>query len=107
MDRYDTFYGREPREHQAQMLDLIHNYGFFAPAKVARDERLRQLLHDAALGQPSRSTAGTDWLSPLIASVRHRLGAFLIRLGSALQGASAVAPHVPSTTGAAASGVNP
>jgi hypothetical protein len=103
MDRYDTFYGRERRNHQDLMLDLIVNYGYLTPARVARDERHRQLLHDAALGRLPRSAEGTDWLSPLISAVRHRLGTFLIRLGTTLQGASPAASQLPGTNGAAVS----
>lgn len=103
MDRYDTFYGRESKNHQNQVVDVILNYGFLASAKLAVDERHRQFRHEAALDQLLLSAEGTDARASLSESVRHRLGTLLIRLGTALQGASAAAPQLPGTNRAAAS----
>jgi hypothetical protein len=106
MDRYDTLYERERRVHQDQGLDLIRDYGFFAPAKMARDEAYQQLMDEAARDRFLRSADGTDRLASRIETARHRLGALLIRLGTTLQGAAAVAPRLPSAAGAAAADVS-
>src|SRR4051794_28358452 len=83
MDCYDTFYGRERGDHHGQMLDLIVNYGYLTPARVARDERHRRLLHDAALGRLPRSAVGTDWLSPLLYEIRVMISSAAFALTAA------------------------
>src|SRR3954465_2562914 len=105
MDRYDAFYECEHRGHQDQTVDLILNYGFLAPAKISRDERHKQFLRDAALCRLSDWTTGTTGLTSLTESMRQRLGALLIRLGTALQGSSAASRHLANTASAAAPSV--
>src|SRR5262245_45285222 len=105
MDRYDSLYARERRAGQDLVLTLVRNSGFLAPAKLARDAVYQRRLAEAALEQLLRSADGTDRWSARRETVRHRLGALLIRLGTALQGASTVVPGRPSPAGAAASGL--
>lgn len=103
MDRYDAFYGRDRGARQDQMVDLILNYGFLAPALIASFERQQQLMQEAALYRIPRSAGGTESPSAPRVSVRHRLGALLVRLGTTLQGAPSITPHVSNTSSPAVS----
>lgn len=91
--------------HQDQILDLVTDYRYLAPAKLALDEAREQLLAAAALDRLLPPADSADRQSSPMEAVRHRLGGLLIRLGTNLRDAYAVEPDIPTTSGAAASGV--
>jgi hypothetical protein len=93
--------------HQDHVLDLVVNSRNFAPAILAREEAYQQFMDEAALDRLLRLADGADRPSSLMQAVRHRLGGLLILLGTNLRGAYTVAPDIPTTSGAAASGVLP
>jgi hypothetical protein len=103
MDRFDAWYTREHTTHQDQVLDLIKDYHYFAPAMLAL--RATQARHrtEAALGPWEEPIEVTDRATFLMQAVRMRLGALLIRLGLQLRGGLAVQPDATTAIVAAPS----
>ena len=54
MDRYDSWYAREHTTHQDQVLDLIKDYHYFAPAMLALPQPKRNA------GPKPRSAGGKN-----------------------------------------------
>lgn len=97
MLRYDqapTRQGDAIAQRQA-LLDTIANYRFLTPHKIAADERRQQAMAHAALSYPTSRPAVTSrhWA----ASMRRRLGAALIEVGTRLQGGAAPLEPQPET----------
>ena len=89
MLRYDhcPSHHRDAIAQRQAMLDTIVGYRFFAPHKIAADERRQQAVERAALSQAAGPSTGVSWrwLAPL----RRRLGVALVDVGTRLQGHAA------------------
>jgi hypothetical protein len=93
---YQSANGRRHQSRENQVLDAVVGYRLYAPGKLAFDEAHEQMMAEAALYcllDGADSPAGPPRLTERI---RHRLGEFLIRVGSSLQGAPALRPTVPA-----------
>ena len=60
MDRYDSWYAREHTTHQDQVLDLIKDYHYFAPAMLALSATQAQRRAEASLGRWEEPIAVTN-----------------------------------------------
>ena len=100
MDRYQSRRGCAVKERQAQVLDMIRDYRFLAPAAMARNEERDRWLAEAALIRVLPVTPPESERRPPLAVVRYRLGECLIRFGATLCG-TRVLPSVLPTTGTA------
>jgi hypothetical protein len=103
MDRFDSLSARGHTTHQDQVLDLIKDYHYFAPAMLALGETQARCRSAAALGRREDPAALTDRSSLHMRVVRNRLSALLIRLGIELQGGYAREPGATTAIGEATS----
>jgi hypothetical protein len=97
MDLYHLTNEFRRTSRQNQILNIVADHRYLAPAMLAHDEKHERMLADARLRRLRTETAPAG-RPQLIDTVRQRLGSVLILIGTSLQGVHAVA-----TTGPAAS----
>jgi hypothetical protein len=90
-----------------RIYDAVVAYGWHAPHMIALKESHAQFLTDVKISQQLSALAPPATRSQFAASVRSRLGEFLVRIGTTLQGNREDA--CPSAAGpvAASSGSRP
>ncbi len=101
MDRYESRRECAVKGRQAQVLDMIGDYRFLAPAVMARNEERDGWLAEAALIRDLPVTPPESERRPLLVVVRYRLGECLIRFGATLCGTHVLPPPVLPTMGTA------
>jgi hypothetical protein len=101
MDRYQSRRECAVKGRQAQVLDMIVDYRFLAPATMARNEERDRWLAEAALNCDLPVTPPESERRPLLAVVRCSLGECLIRFGATLCGTRVLPPPVLPTMGTA------
>ena len=103
MDRYDSFFAREYTTHQGQVLDLIKDYHYFAPAMLALAATQASRQTEASLGRREELIVVTDRAFVPMPAVRMHLGALLIRLGIWLRDGLAAQPDASTAIATATS----
>jgi|1185.fasta_scaffold999375_1 hypothetical protein len=92
MDRDDSWYARGHTTHEDQVLDVIKDYHYFAPAVLALRATQARYRTEAGPGRWEEPIEVADRASLPMQAVRMRMGALLIRLGLQLRGGLAVQP---------------
>jgi hypothetical protein len=96
-------YGQRPRTHEDQVLDVIKEYHYFAPAMLTRGDPAARHLSHAALVRGDDLAELMDGPVLPMRAVQMCLGALLIRLGAHLRGGHLGEPDTPPSIVAATS----
>ena len=99
MDLYQVSKEYRRTSRQNQILNIVADHRYLAPAMLAHVETHERMLAEARLRRLRKETAPAGRPQP-IDMVRQRLGSVLILIGTSLQGVHAVATTVPAASDA-------